>query len=1299
VRWSGGLPVRVETMDPDLGDNDVMQGDAGDDIILGGTGSDRIDGDSDRASANTGNDVIVGDQALVLLFDLSSPASPALAPGATMTTGRAYWIETTVRTNGGRDRVAGGPGEDILVGGANGDFLDGDAGNDLILGDNAILDRTSHFRNFAGPRFRALATGTIYDLNGGVNTAITGGAEQLDPRTPAVWADYRLTLLDHDLATQTAAQNNFGSDQIAGGPQDDTIFGELGDDIIQGDGDLKVEDDLAARPPDVNAYRDPTGALVVLPSFEAATDGDDYIEGNGGHDVVFGGLGQDDIIGGSSSLFSLASPTQRPDVADLLFGGAGTEILRNHDGNLGTGGHARDADVILGDNGNIYRLVSVTGGVSTFRTFNYDTYAGSLRIVPRAAQLLDYTPGGFDYDAVHAATDLGGADEIHGESGDDAIYGMAGNDVLYGDGQDDDLIGGYGLDWISGGTGDDGVLGDDGRIMTSRNVQAGTGGSDPMSEPLYGVLKVAQTDQFISTPGKIQQATINVSGALKKEVNLTPYSLVPAGQPDDPLFAPLGADDIIYGGLGNDFLHGGAGNDAMSGAEALPQFFNAPFNPGNVLRYGQRRAGEFAAYDEFDPLRKIFVDANGVPTGNGTGTPFLLNFDAKEGPLVSGSTTIHGDGNDVMFGDLGNDWLVGGTGRDHMYGGWGNDLLNADDDHDSTAGTADPTANNVPDTDASYEDTAYGGAGRDVLIANTGGDRLIDWVGEFNSYLVPFAPFGMGTVSRTLQPQLHDYLYNLSRSDGADPTRAADTGADPARNGEPDGEMGLVLQQDFAWQDQTGAPYDPQAGNLPGGKRDVLRSANFNAGTLDGFAPDSGIWAVANGVLQVSAADNNGDAVSVFNVDQVLPSYYEVQASINAGKAIGGWKADAFIIFDYQSKFDFKFAGVNVSLNKLQMGHRTAAGWIVDAQSNIQAKSDTFYNMLLAVNGTVATLSVNNVKSLTYTFSPRVVDGKQVGLNWGMVGVGSTQAQGSFDNVQAQRVPPPSTLDETEDFSDGYANRFLGGRTGTWTVTPLGRYDGTLPLNDDKAFSLINLQIGRGIVPASFLDLTAKLNTQAMGGIIFDQYGTNDFKFAVIDAPGDRVMLGHRTTKGWFIDATATTVINAGVDYTLQVTLKGTTASVLLNGSTVLGYAYNGVTVDGKFGVLTRGGRSSFDTFTLRTDDPACAGLPLPPGGTAAATSLDSPGGTSAATLAQPLSTSSATSLLTTTVAPSGSVTTISVSLQTLDATGVTTSERDDLVNGRKRGRTDKATTVPAILSAATLSRSLRNDWLTIPSR
>ena len=44
-------------------------------------------------------------------------------------------------------------------------------------------------------------------------------------------------------------------------------------------------------------------SLIVHPSVEQAADGDDYIEGNGGNDAIFGGLGQDDIVGDSSDLY------------------------------------------------------------------------------------------------------------------------------------------------------------------------------------------------------------------------------------------------------------------------------------------------------------------------------------------------------------------------------------------------------------------------------------------------------------------------------------------------------------------------------------------------------------------------------------------------------------------------------------------------------------------------------------------------------------------------------------------------------------------------------------------------------------------------------------------------------------------------------------------------------------------------------------------------------------------------------------------------------------------------------------
>src|SRR5207302_1720809 len=94
----------------------------------------------------------------------------------------------------------------------------------------------------------------------------------------------------------------------------------------------------------------------------AGTDGDDYIEGGPGTDTIFGNLGQDDIIGGSSNLFSLSTAARRADRSDLLFGGSGgTDIARLDAGDTSTNGHASDADTIIGDNGDIFRLVGVNG--------------------------------------------------------------------------------------------------------------------------------------------------------------------------------------------------------------------------------------------------------------------------------------------------------------------------------------------------------------------------------------------------------------------------------------------------------------------------------------------------------------------------------------------------------------------------------------------------------------------------------------------------------------------------------------------------------------------------------------------------------------------------------------------------------------------------------------------------------------------------------------------------------------------------------------------------------------------------
>jgi hypothetical protein len=216
---------------------------------------------------------------------------------------------------------------------------------------------------------------------------------------------------------------------------------------------------------------------------------------------------------------------------------------------------------------------------------------------------------------------------------------------------------------------------------------------------------------------------------------------------------------------------------------------------------------------------------------------WFLNFDPQDPGLPLDTKWYPGTGlpqnpvtgDKAIFGDLGNDWIVAGMGRVRVYGGWGNDVIDLRASMNVDGGLNDTPVlnpNGTPGTPA-WEALAFGGGGQDILFAGTAGDRMIDWVGNHNSYFVPFGPFGMPTVSRTLQPQLPNFLYALSQSDGADQTLGPRYSGDPARNGEPFGELGLVLQHDAAWHSQVGPPFNEMPENLGGTAIDIRKTANI----------------------------------------------------------------------------------------------------------------------------------------------------------------------------------------------------------------------------------------------------------------------------------------------------------------------------------------------------------------------------------------------------------------------------------------------------------------------------------------
>src|SRR5207302_3453535 len=134
---------------------------------------------------------------------------------------------------------------------------------------------------------------------------------------------------------------------------------------------------------------------------------------------------------------------------------------------------------------------------------------------------------------------------------------------------------------------------------------------------------------------------------------------------------------------------------------------------------------KFDLFDANDPLRTILLTATGTLSKTGTGDNWMLNFDETEGLLDTywfkntSYTALKTDGDDHIFGDLGNDWVVGGTGRDVMFSGWGDDLINLDDNLNSAGTVSQGTFTPNTDTTPSYEDLAFGGAGRGRLLVNT----------------------------------------------------------------------------------------------------------------------------------------------------------------------------------------------------------------------------------------------------------------------------------------------------------------------------------------------------------------------------------------------------------------------------------------------------------------------------------------------------------------------------------------------------------------------------------------------------
>nr|MCU0957325.1 hypothetical protein [Hydrogenophaga sp.] len=535
---------------------EFFRGGAGNDLIDGGAGYDRVD----YNNSPTG---------VVVQLGGSSDGFAEDGFGGT---------DTLVNI----EAVRGSSFADELYGSDDAPFesLEGRGGNDLIDGGGGI-DRADYVGSPSAVTVN-LNTGTAQDGWGGVDTLVN--IENI-----------------RGSAFNDTLTGDAGNNRLDGSEGADRLFGLGGDDtyVVDNLGDRVYETPTAGSRVDaggvdtVLASVDHTlsnfvEALVMTGTGDLRGIGNalaNTITGNSGNNVLDGRGGVDSLDGGEGSdiyLFTSAADHLSAEINDT--GTSGVDEIRFAATRPGT-------LVLFGDDVGIERVVIGTGtgaqAVSTGRgALNVDAslVQNDLEMVGNAgANRLTGTAFGDTID--------GGAgnDRIDGGSGTDLMRGGTGNDTYVVDNAGDITLelANAGTDtvessisWtlaanierlvLTGDTDIDGTGNDLNNTLTGNggnNTLTGAGGNNTMYVDAGGVDTVRASvnftlGNFVENLVLTGSADVNGNGnALDNEIAGNTGNNRLDGKAGDDTLDGGGGNDVLIGGLGNDVLTGGAGDD------------------------------------------------------------------------------------------------------------------------------------------------------------------------------------------------------------------------------------------------------------------------------------------------------------------------------------------------------------------------------------------------------------------------------------------------------------------------------------------------------------------------------------------------------------------------------------------------------------------------------------------------------------------------------------------------------------------------------------------------------------------
>ena len=599
-------------------------------------------------------------------------------------------------------------------------------------------------------------------------------------------------------------------------------------------------------------------ALTMLANVPlVGTDGDDYLVGSDEDNLFDGGAGNDILEGGFGEDTYLF---ERGDGQDsIVESGYEVDTLR-----FGAGIAAADI-VISREGGDLVFAVAGTDDRVTVRDWAYGDWYRIEQVAFADGTVWDAAALAAMVAALpFVGTD--GDDYLTGDGDDNVLDGGAGNDILQGgfgadsylfergDGQDSIDENGYDFDTIRFGAGiaaADIVVSREGRDL----VFAVAGTEDRITVRNWGNGDWYRIEQVAFADGTVWDAA-----ALRALANV-PF----VGTDGDDYLVGDGDDNLFDGGAGNDILQGEGGADTylFELGDGQDRIHETGWD-SDTIRFGAgiaasdivvSREGEhlvFAVAGTDDRITVAYWNLgeyyriDRIEFADGTA------WDAAQLRSIVASLPLVGTAwDDNLYGDEGDNVLVGGAGNDYLNGGGGGDtyVFNRGDGQDIVLDFGDDAAR--PDVIRFGEgileaDISVSRYGSSLVFSIDGGDDRIE---VFNwdygdAYRIERVEFADGSSWDAAMIEAQIDLMGVAGAEGADVSHANE-GADAIAQGEP---SGLVEGRDQARLADAGL----------GGwaLSSSLLAFSLHAGSEAVLGGESGVRFGAGGELSVYPADS-----------------------------------------------------------------------------------------------------------------------------------------------------------------------------------------------------------------------------------------------------------------------------------------------------------------------------------------------------------------------------------------------------------------------------------------------------------